>query len=121
MTSEKPRYIRNCSGCLIKICDEDILNNSDFIPIGLTSVNNSGEDIYFYFVHNVKNCQTTFAIAKKDIEHLIEETITNDNLYLTEKCNNYCYDIKSLEVCNNDCVNAPFRRFLLKIIKNRKK
>jgi len=113
--------IKQCPNCKKWFSAVDILESPEVTPIGMhLDSDDSGFNLYF-FNHTDGKCNTTFTIEVDKFEPFITEAIPVQNNAGTEDCDNHCTRIDDLEACQMECHYAPYRRFLLSIIKKREK
>ena len=99
-------------------CEEFVLD-PDIESIGMSFL--PGQDAfraYYFFNHTA--CKTTLTINSEDFAVLIEEPIPSNINAGEDGCPNHCAKKEDLEVCSCECRNAPFRRFFVDHILNRK-
>jgi len=98
---------------------ESFIRDKDIDATGMTILPRNGTTkLYFFFNH--EKCRSTLAISADDFADLIEEQIPQKVMAGEEECPGHCTNIESLEKCENECHNAPFRRLLLDRIKKKK-
>jgi hypothetical protein len=106
-------------------CDEwfsinDILRNPVIKPIGLKMSNRDPELGLFYFSHNITNCRTTFVIPIEQMKSFVTKTISLNLTAPTTECEHDCIDLLEVELCQQNCRNAPYRALLIEMINNKK-
>jgi len=91
------------------------MNDPDIVPLGMSFTAESLETAFYYFIHNIPNCGTTFLVPVEELAEYITESIPPDRLTLTERCEEHCVSIDDLAECHQECHFAPYRRLLLKM------
>lgn len=105
--------LKQCSSCGAWLSVEDIFNDPDIIPLGMCVTADNPETAYYYFIHSVPNCGSTFLIPVEELAEFISEPIPYEQLIQTERCKGQCVSLDDLEDCHQDCYFAPYRRLLL--------
>lgn len=116
MPSEK---IKQCPYCQTWFSSEDLIENQDIVPIGMKL---NDEDLslnFFFFNHLNPDCKTTFTIHVDEFKSYIDEFIPEENNAGKESCEGHCTNLDDLYPCSQRCHWAPFRQFLLSILKKR--
>ena len=106
-----------CPGCGTTFSIHDVPGHPEIEPIGMQL---DGEDPKFnlyYFNHVNPGCKSTFAVQVDFFLPLITEPVSKLVLAGSRECNHYCVRIDELRACGNECRYAPFRRFLLELLK----
>ncbi|MBD3256818.1 hypothetical protein GF377_00195 [candidate division GN15 bacterium] len=113
------RKFKQCPKCDEWFSVHDILDNPDIQPTGMTFEDLESLSNLFFFNHNCEHCGTTFAIPVTEFGQYIHENIPPQPLTGTDKCNRHCLSIDDLSECGAECLFAPYRRFLLAMIRRR--
>ena len=74
----------------------------------------------YCFTHTRWSCRTTFGLPVGIFRRDLRETIPRRCRVGTRECAGHCSKIEDLELCDNECALAPYRRFLLKRLLLRK-
>ncbi len=98
---------------------DDILKNPVVTPIGMMLECDDPQRNYLFFNHSIDECQSTFAISVTEFEALIVEKIPDEILFGREQCNGHCATMYDISACRSACRWAPYRRFLLRLMKSR--
>ena len=112
---------KKCPSCGILFSLSDIINQPFIEPKGITLYDKNPDMNMFFFNHVCPTCNTTFAIPAKDFIGFLKEDIPNKVLAGLPECETRCMDINDKDVCRQNCQWAPFRRFILQLIENKKK
>ena len=112
---------KTCTGCGKSFTMAEILNSPEIEPIGITILTMDDSGIYFYFTHAAEECGSTFILRATDFKELIEEVIPEKTFLHTSNCECNCLNLDNQNNCGQYCGNAPYRRFFLKMVENRKK
>ena len=110
---------KTCPKCKLEFSLQDFLTRSDIEPIGLSTDFNGQGDCYFFFCHNAPECMTTLTIPMEFFLPAITEGIPHEQKLLKAGCPRHCTTIADLRCCGCTCYQAPFRRFMLELIKSR--
>ena len=108
----------SCGACFSR---EDLIRRPSITPVGMLHL--LGEDVattMYLFTHTRWSCRTTFALPVLTFRDEIHEEIPTNLLAGTDSCGGHCTKIDDLEVCENECALAPYRRFLLERLIPRK-
>ena len=109
MNHEKTKW---CNGCDRWLSAREIYDSPHIVPIGMAFVGSRDDEAYYYFLHDIEECGTTFLISTKEFESFLAEDVPADNLHGTECCENYCSSVDTLAICHEECQFAPYRRLL---------
>lgn len=71
---------------------------------------------FYYFDHTV--CGTTLGVKINKFESMIEKPVPKFIMTGEDECPRYCSELNNFLECTNDCHNAPYRRFAIKILSN---
>jgi len=112
--------IKQYKGCDQWLSADEIINDLDIRPIGMSFLANNFKRAFFFFQHETPECGSSFLVDVSLLEQYVYEHIPEQNLIMTDNCARYCVNIEDLDNCQNACHNAPYRRFLLKIIEIKK-
>ena len=112
--------LKQCSFCKTWLSAEEIVNNPNIVPLGMAFSEDDTETAYYYFVHNVPECGTTFLLPVTELESFITETIPSERLTLSECCEEHCVSLDDLAECRQECFFAPYRRLLLKMLETKR-
>lgn len=113
--------IKQCPNCKKWFSAVDILESPEVIPIGMHLDTKDPSFNLYFFNHADGKCKTTFTIEVDKFEPFITEPMPEQIQAGTEICENHCTKIEDLETCQQECHYAPYRRFLLSMIKSRKR
>jgi len=105
--------VKQCPLCRRDFTLEEVLESAEVKPIGMAFEPGSFEHNVYYFNHHCPGCGSTFVIPVERFIALIEEYISPEVLDGTAGCDQHCRRLDDLEACNEPCYYAPFRRFLL--------
>ena len=105
--------LKQCTVCKVWLSAEDIIKDPDIVPLGMSLAVDNPEKAYYYFIHNVPDCGTTFLIPVEDLAEFVAEAIPTERLTLTDHCEDHCVSIDDLSECHQECYYAPYRRLLL--------
>jgi hypothetical protein len=114
------KHIKECGLCKNSFTAHDLIFDPNLQPIGM-SYDYKSNVAYYFFQHNSPNCGTSFIIDTRLFIDFIDEEISPKSMFRTKPCKNHCVHLDDLETCENECFHAPFRRFLLYMIKQKKK
>jgi len=107
---------KQCPKCETWFSREDILESLNIIPLGMTVDEEDSTLSFFYFNHKRPTCDTPFTIPVRRFEPFITEPIPSKINFGNPSCEGHCTSMEDLMVCQQECLYAPFRRFLLKLI-----
>lgn len=111
--------IKTCPGCGRKFTLEELMSDPTVRPEGLTFEDEDPAHNMFFFTHVVDECGTTFVVQVETFLGIIEEPIPDQIITGSEVCENHCTHIDDWVVCSQHCYHAPFRRFLLSMLKRK--
>jgi hypothetical protein len=109
---------KTCPGCGTVFTLQQIVSNSEVLPIGMQIVE-SGRHMYF-FTHACSACGSTFVVPVLAFLPFLTEPVPDTPFTGTEVCDRHCMRIDDLSRCYAPCRYAPFRRFLLQIRKEQR-
>ena len=112
---------KQCPCCSKWFSYDEIVNGSDVDPIGMCFLEGDFKNNVYYFNHTCDECNSTFVIPVMTFLPFIKETIPDDVLTGSECCEQHCIKIDDLMECNQECTYAPFRRFLINLVSEKKK
>jgi len=113
MSADKTKW---CNGCQRWLSAREILESPRIIPIGMAFMESGDDEAFYYFLHDVPECGTTFLIAVDSFAPFLTEEVPPDNLHETECCENHCSSVDSLAICSLQCQYAPYRRLLFEMM-----
>jgi hypothetical protein len=115
------KNFKQCPYCHYFFSLREILESPEVEPVGMRfDEDEPGLNLYF-FSHVCLSCGTTFAIEVDRFEPLITEPIPDKVLAGTKNCEQHCLNIEDLKQCQQECRYAPFRRFILSLIKKKRR
>jgi len=98
----------------------DIMEDPQVRPLGM-KVNDEDFSInLFFFNHECENCGSTFTIPARDLMPLIDGDVPESVLTGSTKCEGHCLKLTDLDVCDQECAYAPFRKLLRDMLANRR-
>ena len=110
---------KKCSCQTIWESREEFVRDPDIEPIGI-SLPPSFDSLHAYYFFNHTTCKTTLMVSSEAFVDLVEEPIPSNVNAGEESCPGHCAKTEDLEVCSAECRNAPFRRFFIDRILNKK-
>lgn len=113
--------VKSCTNCGESFTLEQLATDPLLVPIGMAFEEGEEEIAYYYFQHEIPECGTSFLVPVNVFRPLITERIPANLLVGCEHCEEHCANINDLQACGQPCSNAPFRRFLLKMIEVKKR
>jgi hypothetical protein len=113
--------LKTCTNCGESFTLGRLATDPLLVPIGMSCDEGEDEVAYYLFQHETPECGTSMLVSVSAFRPLITERIPNELLVGSEACEKHCVNLKDLQVCNQPCFNAPFRRFLLKMIAIKKR
>ena len=109
--------IKECPGCGAQMSAREIIEKPEIKLLGMSfGPDNSPEMAYYFFQHEVENCQSSFLVPVIDMIDFIEEPIPKNILALSNSCERHCVNINDLRECRQSCYYASFRRFLIRMV-----
>ena len=111
---------KQCS-CGVRFTRDDLIHLRSLTPIGMLHL--AGESVagtIYCFTHTRWSCRTTFGLPVEMFRDEIHEDIPEKCLSGTSACQTHCSKIEDLEVCENECALAPYRRFLVERLVRRR-
>lgn len=111
--------VRSCPNCRTQLTLYDLALDPQIRPLGLTFNGTDLSTAYYCFQHEKPQCGTTFLIDVERFAPLIDELIPDRILAGNVECNGHCVRIDDLEVCESECHMAPYRRFLMRMLKTK--
>ena len=119
MTAGPREQTKTCPGCGTVFTLQEILSSPEVEPVGMQFLDTDPTHNVYYFNHVCPSCGSTFVIPVLAFLPFIAEPVPNLALTGTEVCEHHCLRIEDLNVCHAPCRYAPFRRFLLRMRKER--
>lgn len=113
-----PDCAKQCS-CGARFTRDDLIHLRSVTPIGMLHMDGDSPAIYC-FTHTRWSCRTTFALPVETFRDEIREKIPEVCLSGTAACGGHCSNIEDLELCENECSLAAYRRFLVERLVPRK-
>lgn len=107
--------VKECPKCAVGLTLSDFLTKVEIEPIGMSIDPVDPELNFYYFNHECANCGTTFVVDVRAFVPCIDEPIPTQILHGSSVCGGHCTRIDDLAQCPNECLYAPFRRFLLRL------
>jgi len=108
----------SCGACFTR---DDLIRSPSLTPIGMLHLSGDPAAATIYcFTHTRWSCRTTFGLPVETFREEIREKIPETCLSGTAACEGHCSRIEDLEVCDNECSLAPYRRFLVERLVPRK-
>lgn len=107
---------KKCSYCKAILSIRDIAFDPGIVPIGITFADDTIDGAYYFFQHEVPNCGTSFVIPVQSLRQFIIEPIPAENLASSDRCPRHCASLRDLGECRKECLFAPYRRFLHKML-----
>lgn len=109
--------IKRCPKCGAPFSLETLLHDEQLEVLGMLQVQGVPEMTAFYFNHLTAPCLTTFIVPVRAFAALVDEPIPARHLTtLEEGCTGQCARIEDLAECSASCTNAPYRRFMLRVL-----
>lgn len=109
---------KSCGYCKIHWQDpREFLKDPDIKFIGMqVNLKSTNHSCLYHFDHQA--CGSTLGININKFKDLLEEPIPELVMTGEENCPRHCTHIENFLECRNECHNAPFRRYALKVLKN---
>ena len=118
--SPRPECVKQCS-CGASFTREDLIRLPSLTPVGMLHLGGEQAASTIYcFTHTRWSCRTTFGLPVETFREEIREPIPEECLAGTDACAGHCSKIEDLELCENECSLAPYRRFLVRRLVPRK-
>lgn len=117
--SQTDRF-KQCPGCGTWFSRGDFLANPELEPVGMQFEDGDFNFNMYYFTHDCPRCGSTFTVRVQDFLPFIEEEIPPEILAGSESCEQRCLKMEDLEICSQECAYAPFRRFLVAVLRARR-
>ena len=116
---KKHQRARTCPKCGDEFSLQDFLTHPDLEPLGLSSDYANPEACHFYFCHRSPACMTSLTVPLEFFLPLVAEEIPSRETLTGEDCPRHCTTVADLRSCGCSCYQAPFRRFMLDLIRAR--
>lgn len=114
----REEIIKVCPGCGAQMSAREIIEKPEVKLLGMSfGPDDSPEMAYYFFQHEVENCQSSFLVPVIEMIQFIDRSIPQQKLALGESCERHCVNINDLRTCKQNCYYAPFRDFLMKMIR----
>ncbi|MGZ6141914.1 MAG: hypothetical protein ACXWLM_01190 [Myxococcales bacterium] len=111
---------KRCS-CGAAFTHADLIRSPSLTPVGMLHLDGEDPSTAMYcFTHTRWSCRTTFGLPVRTFRDDLHEEIPPRCLSGTAACGGHCAHIDDLEICENECALAPYRRFLLERLVPRK-
>lgn len=107
-----PDCAKQCS-CGARFTRDDLIHLRSLTPIGMLHLDGESASTIYCFTHTRWSCRTTFALPVETFRDEIGEDIPEGCLIGTAACGGHCSSIEDLELCENECSLAAYRRFLV--------
>jgi hypothetical protein len=113
--------IKTCTCCQKKMTASEIVDDTAVRPIGMAFYEDKDANTHFYFFqHEIPECGTSFVVDVEHFKQFVSEPIPEAVLRGKPGCEGHCVNIQDLNDCRQECHFAPFRRFLLKMLVDKK-
>ncbi len=111
---------KRCPKCNTLFTVEQILNDPEIVPIGMLFDDLTNLQNVYVFNHISDDCHTTFCIPVEYFSVYIDDSNNYDILAGTDNCEHHCLSLSDMSLCHQPCHFAPYRRLLLKMIKDKR-
>lgn len=108
--------MKECPGCGNRFSGPEIIADPFIKPVGMCFQPNEPNVAYFYFKHEVPDCGASFIVPVAEFREYVREEIPPEVLAESDCCEHHCAKIEDLALCGQNCFNAPFRKFLIKLL-----
>jgi len=108
--------LKECPGCGIWFSGPEIIADPYIKPVGMCFQPNEPQIAYFYFKHDLPECGASFIVPVAEFREYVHEEIPAEVKAGQGCCENHCTNIEDLALCGQDCFNAPFRKFLMRLL-----
>ncbi len=108
---------RQCTCCGYEFELAAVMTDPVIVPIGMQFEDPDHRYNYFYFNHVCEGCGSTLLIPVLDLLPLIDEPVPDEILTGGETCGGHCTRLSDHAPCEAACRYAPFRRFLLRMLR----
>lgn len=113
--------VKKCNCCQTCLTAKQLVDDLAVKPIGTAFLKAQGPGTHYYFFqHETPDCGTSFVVDVEHFKQFITEPIPEKVLELEPSCEGHCVNIHDLSDCRQECHFAPFRRFLLKMLAEKK-
>ncbi len=113
-------FIKECNLCKMKLTAQDIIHDPDIQIIGML-YGREEVNSFYCFQHNTPECGTSFIMDVKLFDDFIQEKLPQKSEYEEHGCGSRCIHVEQLTGCESECYHAPYRRFLVYMIEQKKK
>ena len=110
---------KHCSKCGKQFSLEDFLTDPHLEPIGISTDYHEPRRCHFYFCHTLPECMTSMTVPVEFFLPGVEEPVPEESLRDTPACPRHCSTVADLRGCSANCTVAPYRRFILRLMKMR--
>jgi len=111
--------IKRCPGCGQEFSLEDFLEDPNLEPVGISADYADPRRCQFYFHHASPDCMSSLAVPVERFLPKIEEMVPEAKLLNSATCPRHCTTVADLRTCTCTCAVAPYRRFMLRLIRVR--
>ena len=108
-----------CPYCKAWLSSREIIEDESVEPMGLRLGDDDIEWNYYFFRHRTADCGTTFTMNAEEFDSFLTEPVPNKIRTGQDNCEGLCITMKDHEECSQECHWAPYRRFLIRMMKNR--
>ena len=113
--------VKKCNCCQTCWTAKQLVDDPAVWPVGTAFLEDSGLGThYYYFRHETTGCGTSIMVDVESFKQFITEPIPEKVLRLGSACEGRCVNIQDLTECQQECHFSPFRRFLLKMLAEKK-
>jgi hypothetical protein len=108
--------VEECPLCASRFTRQELIQLGTLAPKGMLLVPGDATEpsqATYYFSHTPRECRTTFATPVEVFHPEITEPIPEALLFGTRACEGHCGKLSDLAACQQECSNAPYRRFLI--------
>jgi len=113
------QQFKQCPMCGTWFTVDDIIHSPEIAPIGMMAQIDNPEKNFFFFNHLRDGCHSTFAVSAEKFAPFITETVPEKVRFGEDVCPGHCASLGELAACQTACRWAPYRRFLLDLVKIR--
>jgi hypothetical protein len=106
-----------CPLCGRQFTARELLTDIEVQAIGMMDEDQGFGQAVYFFRHNSPNCGTGFTVPAEEFEEFITEEIPKNRLLGSSACGGHCEHLNDLSECHAQCSNAPYRRFLIHVLR----
>jgi hypothetical protein len=123
--STEQAVVKQCPMCGREFSLAALLEDPAVQPIGMMHAEGDRDgDLErgaYFFNHVCPGCGTSFTVPLASFAPLLGEPVPEHSRKFSPVCKGHCTRLEELSECEADCSSAPYRRFLVRVLLEKRK